>query len=168
MMNKHRIGRQILHLAVCCCVVVFFGCSQDDTCLEPQAVNMRAGFYHTDSSSTQKDTQLTHALIRFGASTTYVLEIKQSSKFVMPLAQDRDSTQLVFQSDSSTTVPSTIDTLTLNYTRKPTFISTACGYRTYFTLHRVTTTHHVIDSVTINHNEVSNEANKEHLKLYLH
>lgn len=128
---------------------------------------MRAGFYRTDTALSLKDTQLTNAIIRFGNTTAYAMQLKQSSKFALPLAQNYDTTTLVFQSDSSITLPASIDTITLVYTRKPTFISTACGYRTFFTLQHVFSTNNVIDTVKISQSEVSNEANKEHLQLVI-
>lgn len=167
MMSKHRIGQRLRNLVVCCCLTTLISCSQNEICLEPQALNLRAGFYRTDTALSLKDTQLTNALIRFGNTNTYALQLKQSSKFALPLAQNNDTTTLIFQSDSSSVLPASIDTITLVYTRKPTFISTACGYRTFFTLQQLFSTRHVIDTVKINQSEVSNEANKEHLQLVI-
>lgn len=128
---------------------------------------MRVGFYRLETSSALKDTQLTQAVIRFGSASSYFLSIDQSSKFALPLAQNNDTTELLFQPDTSAVPPSPIDTLHLVYTRKPTFISTACGYRTYFTLQQVFTTHHVIDSVILNQREISNDVSKEHLQFVI-
>jgi hypothetical protein len=144
-----------------------FSCSQSDTCLEPQSLAMRGRFYYVDTANTKKDTALVNAFLRFGNNYSYYLQLIKSNTFSFPLAQNQDSVSIIYQSDSSSVLPSTLDTIILKYARDVRFISTACGYRTFFTLNEAKTTTNTIDSVIIKTALIDNDVNKEHLQLVI-
>jgi Family of unknown function (DUF6452) len=140
-------------------------CKQSNLCLEPQSIVLRGGFYHKDTANKNQDTLLMNANLIFGNTTKYFINYKKQNKFSLPLSPLQDTMQVIFQSDSTTSTESTIDTFHLIYQRKLNFISVACGYQTYYTLQSTLTTHHVIDSVLIGIPEITNDVNKEHLKI---
>jgi hypothetical protein len=142
-------------------------CSRQNSCLEPQTVVMRGAFFSRDSSNTAIDSIQTNANIYFGDSLRYVTQIKNISRFSVPLSPLADSVTLIFQSDSTLLDPSTIDTISLSYTRELKFMSVACGYQMNYLLQSANTTHQVIDSVFINTADVTNDINKQHLRIFL-
>jgi hypothetical protein len=149
-------------------ILMMAACSQSNTCLTPKTVALRAGFYYHPTDSTSKDSSVLNANIFFGnQSLMYKSNLKNTNGFSIPLSQVDDSLTIYFQSDSLISLPSTIDTIQLAYSRKLHFISTACGYETYYTLQRITTTHQVIDSIAISQAEVSNDVNKQHIRIVL-
>ena len=60
----------------------------------------------------------------------------------------------------------TIDTVTITKTNEPHFASVDCPATMFHTLQQVKCTHHRIDSVVINQNKVSYDAQKPHLLIY--
>ena len=108
-----------------------------------------------------------NANLYFGTSLNYFINIKNTSKYFLSLAQNADSVTLYFQSDSTSTEPETIDSLLLHYTREPHFISTACGYETFFNITNISYSTNIIDTIIINQSAVNNDVNKENLKIVI-
>lgn len=59
------------------------------------------------------------------------------------------------------------DTLTVSKQDRPHFESVDCNPSIFHTITGITSTHHVIDSVAINNKEVTYDARKPHIILYL-
>jgi hypothetical protein len=150
-------------------IFVFFlhACTKSSTCLTPKVVALRGSFYYRDTTGNFLDTSLVNANLYFGAANNYVQNLKQRKQFNLPLAQNTDSIMLFFQSDSNSIEPETIDSIKVIYTREPHFISTACGYETFFDISKVDYTTHVIDTLLVGVNAVNNDVNKENLKIVL-
>jgi hypothetical protein len=151
-------------------VVVFalHSCTQNNTCLTPKSVALRAGFYKTINDTTTKDSLLTNANIIADQSVQfYGINFKQSSKFSMTLSGLSNTTRLFFQSDSTSFDPLTFDTIDVNYTTQLNFISVACGYENYYTLTSIQSTHNTIDTVTLSQSLVDGDVNKEHIQIVL-
>ncbi len=166
--EKRQLKQIVTTMFIAMCFYVLCGsCTQSDLCLQPQSLALRGGFYYNDTSNTHRDTLLQNANLRFGTSYSYFTNVKKQSKFSFSLSQIADTIPVIFQSDSTTMAANTIDTLQLIYTRELHFISVACGYQTYFTLQKAITTNHIIDSVLIAVPQITNETNKEHLKLVI-
>jgi hypothetical protein len=149
-------------------VFVLHSCTQNNTCLTPKSVALRAGFYKTINDTTTKDSLLTNAnIIADKSAQFYGINFKQSSKFSMTLSGLSNTTRLFFQSDSASFDPSTFDTIDVNYTSQLNFISVACGYENYFTLSSLQSTHHIIDTVKLSQSLVDGDVNKEHIQIVL-
>ncbi len=58
------------------------------------------------------------------------------------------------------------DTITFHHSTKLNFVSNACGYVNYYTLFRVATTYHSIDSIALINTSVDNNGNTQHVKIY--
>jgi len=147
--------------------LLIYGCNKSSTCLTPKVVALRGGFYYRDTVNTFKDSVQVNANLYFGTSLNYFINIKNTSKYFLSLAQNTDSVTLYFQSDSTSTEPETIDSLLLHYTREPHFISTACGYETFFNITNISYSTNIIDTIIINQSAVNNDVNKENLKIVI-
>lgn len=146
-------------------LLLYTSCKQDDICLQPQVITCRSGFYKLDSTSNYKDSVLSNANILFKAQdTVYMINMKNTSGFSMPLSVQYDSTLLLFQSDSTNITSSTVDTICLYYNRSLKFISLACGYQYNFEMKSLSYTKHILDSVFIANATVDAGANKQHIK----
>ncbi len=160
-----------LHPLVFCWLVLglslMSACTKSTLCLTPKVVALRGGFYWQDTAAVFKDSLLTNANLIFGKSFSYQLNVRQSSKFAFSLAQDTGVVKVFFQSDSTSSDPQTIDTLLLHYDRQPHFISTACGYETFFSINRIEYSQQVIDTVILSNANVNNDVNKEHIKIVI-
>jgi len=166
----NRSSNYLIKFQTALLAVTFFcttSCTQNDLCLEPQALAMRGGFYYNDTANLHVDTLLENANLRFGSSSNYFSNLKNNSKFGFPLSQLADSVSVIFQSDSNSMAPETIDTFTLIYIRELHFISVACGYQNRFSLQKASTTTHVIDSVLIPTPQVTNQSSKENIHIVL-
>ena len=153
------------YISVYC--LLFNACTKSNICLTPKVVALRGGFYWQDTAKVFKDSIQTNANLFFGNATTYFLNLKQRSKFSLSLAQDIDQVMVIYQADSAAADPAGIDSLQINYLREPHFISTACGYETFFNIQSVTYTQHVIDTVILSTAAINNDVNKEHLKIVI-
>jgi len=143
-------------------------CTQNNTCLTPKSVALRAGFYKTINDTTTQDSLLTNAnIIADQSAQFYGINFKQTSKFSMTLSGLTNTTRLFFQSDSASFDPSTFDTIDVNYTSQLNFISVACGYENYFTLSSLQSTHNTIDTVKLSQSLVDGDVNKEHIQIVL-
>ncbi len=160
-------GYQVIYTVSIVLLCLFQACNKDTTCLTPKVVALRGGFYYEDSVDVFKDTVQANANLFFGSNLSYYLNIKKSSKFYLSLAQNRDSVTIYFQSDSASTEPETIDSFSVVYSREPHFISTACGYETFFSIQSIRYTTNVIDTLIVSHNAVNNDVNKEHIKIVI-
>ena len=147
--------------------VFISSCTQSNFCLEPQTLALKGGFYTKDTANKNVDTSLSNANLRFGNNNQFFTNYKNSSKFSFPISQVQDTVPIIFQSDSTNLSENLIDTFKLIYSRELHFISVACGYQTYYTLRNTITTNHIIDSVLIAVPSVTNETNKEHIKIVL-
>jgi Family of unknown function (DUF6452) len=154
----------------CICVFVNLfasSCKHNNLCIEPKIVRLSVSFVQPDTAKIFKDTILRNANVIFGKPINYLVNINKTGRFQMPLSQSEDSVLFFFQADSLNIMPETIDTISLKYVRKISFISSACGYETFFSLRNVNYTKHVIDSAMIINAEVNNNVKSEHLQFVI-
>lgn len=157
--------RVVFSIFILC--ILFISCEQSNFCLEPQTLALKGGFYTKDTANKNVDTSVSNANLRFGSNSTFFTNYKNGSKFSFPLSQTQDTIPIIFESDSTSSSENLKDTFQLIYSRELHFISVACGYQTFYTLKNTITTNHVIDSVLIAVPSVTNETNKEHIKIVL-
>jgi len=87
-----------------------------------------------------------------------------ASEFVGPLSGVVDSTRWFVIPDTNN--KAAMDTIVFYYTRKPVFLSTACGYTMQYSLYDISTTLNVIDSARIEKTEVNNANDVIHVKVF--
>jgi hypothetical protein len=102
------------------------------------------------------------------SNNAFVYAQKNVSKFDrIVLSPITDSTTIYIVPDSAKVAdPFARDTITFYYRRELHFISNACGYTTYYYLDRTQSTNYNIDSVIIFNGAVTQDATKEHVKIY--
>ncbi len=138
-----------------------------DPCLQPRQTLMRAhAYHHADTGSAMLDTLLPAPLLipLSGLPVQYeYLATPRSSQFSFTLSGVADSSRWVIRPDTASMIQ---DTFTVFYDRQLRFLSNACGYTYFFNLKQITYTRHALDSAVIIHNDVTTDANVEHLNLF--
>lgn len=166
-LKNHKVSLFFLKISFILGSLIFFSCNKSSICLTPKVVALRGGFYYQDTALLYKDSVQTNANIIFGTDFKYYLNIKKSSKFLFSLSQVSDSLTVLFQSDSTSTEPETIDSISFSYTRESHFISTACGIETFFSIQNIQYSHNIIDTIIVSSNAVNNDVNKENIKIVI-
>lgn len=142
-------------------------CTQERLpCLTPKTVTMKVKTVRWVNSTLTTDTVLQTSL--WGAVTDGGLKAYSfagRSSYGLTLSPVADSSVWLFATD--TTTGTAVDTITLRYERTLTFLSNACGYTTYFSLLSATTTTNSIDSIRILDASITNNANTNHLQIYI-
>ena len=85
----------------------------------------------------------------------------------LPMSYSQDADVFLF-AFSDTTGVTTLDTVTIAKTNQPHFESVDCTPQFWHSIQSATTTHNMLDSITINDSEVNNDASKQHIILHLH
>lgn len=151
--------------------MIALACRQERSpCLVPQDVWMNLGCYRWESvpeGRAERDSFLVHPLFGYTDSgAVFVLE-PRTSKFSLLLSPHADQTSLWLVADSSRIDdPLHRDTIRFHYQRRLHFISNACGYTYYYQLTGVDYSRHQLDSVAILDDQVTDNVNKEHVKIY--
>ena len=148
-----------------CFSVFLFSCEQErDPCLQPTTVPLRVVAKQIVSDSSVIDTLLPKPVWIAIDSLRGFQFPPRTSLFQLLLSPLVDTCRYALQPDSSV---ASFDTLTFFYGRKLQFISNACGYTYFFSLQRINTTKHNIDSVAINNADVTSNANTpEHVQIF--
>jgi predicted nucleic-acid-binding Zn-ribbon protein len=153
---------------------------QKPPCLQPTiaSLNIECVHFPTDTSTTTVDTALPAGAFGAlpGGNVVKVTTFPRSALFTISLASDSNACSWVFSTDSMYTFPADTlaagvqpyDTLRFQYQRNLNFLSNACGYTYFYTLTSVTTTHHLIDSIVVANNSVTNNVNTRQLKIFIH
>lgn len=85
----------------------------------------------------------------------------------LPLSYDHDVDEFLF-AFTDTTGTTTIDTVRIAKTNQSHFESVDCTPQFWHNITGVSTTHNVLDSVTINNPNVDNDQTKTHINIYPH
>lgn len=116
-------------------------CEKDDICAEgtPTTPGLVVEFYKKDNQSVLNPvSHPTTNIVYYVQESVKRDTLKSGSKLILPLKTDADEVTwaLEYNSTSSAGVKTTnTDFFTIKYTRKETYVSRACGYKTTFTLH---------------------------------
>lgn len=141
-------------------------CEQErDPCLQPTTAYLRVRSVKMVSDTTHVDTLLTNPRwIAIDSQVALVFD-RRTAAFNLLLNPSADSARYALQPDSAVAA---YDTLVFYYERRLKFLSNACGYTYFYTLHDVKSTHHELDSVLIRNNDVDGNVNTpEHVQVYL-
>ena len=116
-------------------------CEKDDICAEgtPTTPGLVVEFYKKDNQSVLNPvSHPTTNIVYYVQESVKRDTLKSGSKLILPLKTDAHEVTwaLEYNSTSSAGVKTTnTDFFTIKYTRKETYVSRACGYKTTFTLH---------------------------------
>lgn len=134
-------------------------------CLENQSSIPQAGFY-SDRDSTQitVDSISVYGIGSRGDSSL-VYGVRASWVY-LPLRSDMPSTSFCFRYlQKELDIPELNDTLTIDYTSEPRFVSEECGAMYFYTITRIAHTSHFIESVELLDSFVNNY-DRERIKIY--
>lgn len=146
-------------------VLFLFACEQErDPCLQPTTVPLRIRAVKPVSDTTVTDSLLPHPLWIAIDSGRGVIFPENSSVFNILLSPLSDSCRYAVQPDSAVAAR---DTLVFYYSKHLQFLSNACGYTYFYTLLHIGSTHHLLDSVKINNDDVTSNANTpDHVQVF--
>jgi hypothetical protein len=149
-----------------------WNCEKDDICeaATPTTPRMIVEFYDNNNSTLPKS--VTNLGVIADSQTTGLL-FNDVSKIQVPLKTIDDISKFSFIFDATNTnvTLQNEDKLVINYTRKDTYISRACGYKTLFTLNNpngivlTPDTNNWIKQITIQQYNIVNE-NEVHVKIF--
>lgn len=143
---------------------VLFGCTAVDCPLN----NIVHTQFVVEGGVTDDDTLSVLAVRADGSDTIlYNLGVNTTS-MSLPISYQQDEDMLVFQLTDTTTKVTVSDTLRIQKENTPHFESADCAPTFFHKLTAVSTTHHLIDSVVINEQEVDYDATKKHIYIYYH
>lgn len=146
------------------------------TCLTPKMANMTVTSLHKakDTSTIYTDTSLTNAVfipLTPTGTKSGILFSGNQSNFSLSLSPADTISRWLFRTNNAgvDTAVNKYDTITFTYARNLQFLSNACGFTYFFTLHSVHTSHYMIDSSGINNASVTNASNTpKHVQIYIH
>lgn len=147
-------------------LLIVAACGNDE-CYENKNSLPLAGFYSSDSVP---------AAISLSAVTIYGIGVPGDSilhdsvsgltETYLPFRIDEDNTSFVIKYlEENLAMFDIADTITFDYECVPWFVSAACGAIYKYKMNSISTTHHVIDSVTCPSGEIDN-TNAENLRIY--
>jgi len=141
-------------------------CSKDvrDPCLQPRNTFLAAtATRHADTGVAIIDTALPNPVLIpiTNQITKYIYGgVSKVIQLKFTLANDTNFSQWIVRPDSAVSVQ---DTLRFYYQRQLHFLSNACGYTNFYFLDSVQTTRHTIDSVRLQRQDITTDANVENL-----
>ncbi|MBX2905861.1 MAG: hypothetical protein KF744_07480 [Taibaiella sp.] len=143
-------------------------CKRDrQPCLTPRIATVKTRMVRVGADNKVVDSPLRAAIFLPDSDVDSVARLyAKSSTFTLTLSQLADTCRWYIAADSA--VGSAIDTVDFRYSRKLNFISNACGYNYLFTLLSVTSTHNFIDSIKTEDANVSNDASKNNIQVFIH
>lgn len=154
-------------------VVVLFvalgeGCKRErQPCLTPRIATVKTKMVRVGADNKVIDSPLRAPLFLPDSEVDSVVRLYgKSSSFTLTLSQLADTCRWFISSDTADGSP--VDTVDFRYSRKLNFISNACGYNYLFTLLSVTSTHNFIDSIKTEDANVSNDASKNNIQVFIH
>ena len=150
-------NRSMLALLWVCLVLIVASCSSVDC---PLNNTVYANYVLRGPVTTMPDTLtiLTHR--QDGTDSILINQQVNTDSFTLPVSYAQTEDVLVFHTGHLT------DTVVIEKTNEPHFESVDCPATMFHTLQQVKCTHHRIDSVVINQNKVSYDAQKPHLLIY--
>ena len=170
-MKKYSIIALMLLFAIS-----FWNCEKDDLCAETTPTTPRVVIqFYNNAIPTElkpvtdlviKELSTGDTLISNEAATGINKFLFNTSTVSVPLRTDALETKFNFILNNGGTGEAT-DVLTFTYTKKDTYISRACGYKTTFEITNPTaiSTTNWIQSVTVENVKIENE-DETHIKIY--
>jgi len=109
----------------------FYSCQKDDICIDPITPNLIIRFYDFTNSAQFKAVNNLQ-IKNIDIDSIYNNNIVSTDSIAIPLNINQDVTKYVLSINSNDQTLINSDTITISYTRKPTFVSRSCGFKTVF------------------------------------
>ena len=153
-----------------CTMAVLLLCTSCSTidCPFNNMVHTVYGFYNTSGVRASLKDTLTVSTTKVSGVDSVLInkDIKVDSiRLPMSYAQQEDALYFLFKDTLGTEVT---DTLRIKKTNQAHFVSPDCNPAYFHEIIGIIHTRHKIDSIVVNRRNVTYDASKEHLKVYLH
>lgn len=112
------------------------------------------------------DTLNVYAIVN-GKDTALYTNGTDITSLSLPMSYSQDADEYIF-AFTDTLGATRSDTVVVGKTNQPHFESVDCTPQFWHTITSATTTHHMLDSITINEANVNNDQSKKHIILHLH
>lgn len=154
--------RTLRYIVLISVILGIASCEDYKDCNAPVETSCGIGFYQI-LNGTEEDTTLP-ALTMFGIGRedSLLADTLPAASIAVPLDQHLDTTRFFLQPDSTL---SNGDTLTVIYTRTLHFVSSGCGFTTFYDIDTAFSTHHYVDSMAIPTKKIVT-TNATNVKLY--
>lgn len=125
---------------------MLFSCENYKDCNSPVQTALGIGFFEMINGTPQDSTLPALTMYGIGRADSLLADSLPSSSIYVPLNQNLDTSAFFIQPNS----PSAIgDTVTVRYKRSLQFVSSGCGFTTFFNIDTVYSTYHFIDSIAL-------------------
>lgn len=141
------MSRKILLYIFCFLITCsLFSCENYKDCNSPVQTSLGIGFFQMVNGTSQDSTLPALTMYGIGRADSLLADSASYSSIYLPLNQNVDTTAFFIQPNS----PSAIgDTITIKYKRSLQFVSSGCGFTTFFNIDTVYSTYHFIDSLSL-------------------
>lgn len=121
-------------------------CEDYKDCNSPVKTSLGLGFYQMLNQEAADSTLPALTLYGIGHKDSLLADEESKRQIFVPLNQNKDSSSFFLQSDST---KQNGDTIKVTYNRDLHFVSSGCGFTTFYQLDTVTSTYHYIDSIAL-------------------
>lgn len=142
------------------CALIFEACTTYDC-----SINNIVALNVSLSDTLEDDTLNVYTIVN-GTDTALYTNGTEVTSVSLPMSYSKDVDQYLF-AFTDTTGSTTIDTLSVTKTNQPYFESVECTPQFWHNIQGVTSTHNMIDSITINDSIVNNDQTKQHIIITL-
>lgn len=147
MMNK----KILLYISFFFLSGMLYSCENYKDCNSPVQTSLGIGFYQMVRGVQQDSTLPALTMYGIGRADSLLADSIASSRVYIPLNQSADTSAFFIQPDSSSAGG---DTITVKYKRSLQFVSSGCGFTTFYKIDTAFTTYHYIDSLAISTNKI--------------
>lgn len=137
-------------------------CEDYKDCNAPVQTSLGIRFYQMVDGTERDSTLPALTMFGIGRQDSLLADSMEASGIYVPLNQDKDSTGFFLRPDSTM---QNGDTVMLAYQRSLQFISSGCGFTTFYHIDTVYFTHHYIDSIAVPTKKIIT-TNATNLKIY--
>jgi len=109
----------------------FYACEKDDICIDPITPNLIIRFYDIADTTLLKVANNLQ-IKNIDIDSIYSNNLVATDSIAIPLNVNQDTTTYVLTINSTDSILVNSDTISISYTRKPTFVSRSCGFETIF------------------------------------
>jgi len=141
-MNK----RILLYGLLITVIAAAVSCEDYKDCNSPVETSLGVGFYQLINGTEEDSTLPALTMFGIGREDSLLADTLPAASMYVPLNQNLDTARFFLQPDSTLTNG---DTLTVMYKRSLQFVSSGCGFTTYYDIDSVACTAHYVDSIVL-------------------
>lgn len=157
------MSRKLLFYIVLTLVsVVVISCEDYKDCNSPVKTSLGVGFFHMVDQKEVDSTLPALTMFGLGREDSLLADKERVDKVFVPLDQTRDETSFFLRPDSTR---QNGDTILIRYKRNLHFVSSGCGFTTFYQLDTLISTHHIIDSIALVNKKITT-TNATNLKIF--